>query len=342
MIHEVLEAVYSSPVACPLIKGSIKLLGRFASKFPVEAVSAETLAKHLESLGGRFQDDEILCTLVALCPKTGSLYDLVANYHLLQVDNPELFGFTGIENVLMEACMKVEIRNADVTCSTFEYNFGTKARVRRTYKAKLYDTVMRRILSKSCVVTRTKEQLQNGLNGLNGWTPPGGAGFIHGTYRLDNDILEIILDSEGDNIIPVEDISQVRSLVLYGHALKYPMTKIVKGIIQRTKNLKHFAAINVLSQEDSFDIITDADLPDLRTVIIDVPMTWAIVDVGHFDNLKDYVLSPKRMLNRIVDRFNRTIRNGLIFLFRHDLVKGDFVTTCSGDGYLEELSLIHI
>jgi hypothetical protein len=186
----------------------------------------------------------------------------------------------------------------------------------------VYDAVVKRVLYSEFYMNLkdvyTKPELWDAaVDGFDrGWK------FDGGYYRVSPGVLEMILDPEAESSVPFpeEDLRDLSGLVVYGIAHPDAMEDTPKGVLERMPGLRHFAALNVVSCDTSFQVFADVDLSELQTVTIDVTETWGdIVGVEDGGLETDQVVCPWRMANRIKQSLERPDRKGHVLIFRHDV-----------------------
>jgi hypothetical protein len=92
-------------------------------------------------------------------------------------------------------------------------------------------------------------------------------------YRLSGDTLEIVINTDdvSSPYPPIDvDITGVKNLVLFGDAFTDDLAYWLPDMLLRTPNLEAFAAVDVTSDNDSFNCVAEADLPMFHTLVIDV------------------------------------------------------------------------
>lgn len=329
-MQEILELVHSY-LPC-LAKCAIRQVGRFPKSFGTDnPTSAYELAEQLATDAD--EDVENLKNiLVALCPREGSLVHLISWLYILNADH--------ILGEAIEACVESECRAANKECRTFDQCFGTPARAKRTTMALVYEDLQSTVFYSSKMMNLYPVGIRgpetnleyNAIYGIDGWQRhiQDDGLFNISFYRIYNEVLELILDPMSSMTIPVEDLEDITSIVLYGHADPDIMRDTVGYILKQLPGLKHLAAINMVLQEDSFEVLSDRDvnLPYLETVIIDVQQSWGTIDIYHSEHKKDTVRSPWDMASDIRGYlkahrpFRWCIQNPKL-LFRHDITKSD-------------------
>ena len=319
-MNEVIEILSNRDTGCPLMHCALRQLGRFGRGFGNEGLGATLLA---EVLIHRYDSGGIGELLLALCPREGSLVPLTRSMYLL--------GRAADRDVIeavMDACVERETRLANAGCRTFAACFGTAARARRTVAGMVYDAVLQKVLTSREYIGLDhfygdeNDLREDAVNGLSGWAYDEA---MEGYYRFVYPAgLEIIVNPEAERNTPFpeEDLSAVKRLVVYGIAHPDAMRNTVEGVLERTTGLRHFAALNVVSCDDSFKVLEDVELPDLQTVTVDVREPWGDLLVLEDDDFKtDQVAYPWRMAKKIRDSLKRPHKIGPKLIFRHDILQ---------------------
>lgn len=320
-MNQILEILYNNADTCPLTKCAIRQSGRYGQAFMNDGLNACLLADDLVNhYEGTYSD--LKRQLLALCPRKGSLVPLMAELYLDKRADADML------EAVMDACVRKEVAAANAGCRSFASCFGTPARAKRTVMGMVYDAVLKEVLYSDMYMGLSDSYTQGDLwdaavHGFDrGWKFDAA---MDGYYRIYSDVLEMIVHPEaGPNApFPGEDLSDINSLVIYGVAHPDAMRNTVKGVLERTTALRHFAALNVASCDTSFEVFADVELPHLSTVVIDVTETWGELLPVEDEQLEtDQVAYPWRMANSMKESLERPDERGPILIFRHDVDHG--------------------
>ena len=347
-MNEVIEVLYNYRDCCQLAKRALRQVGRFGKLFRKQELGPDELAHELvQYYDGTFAD--LNNQLVALCPLEGSLVPLLKSLYLYgHYVNPDLL------HAVIDACVIVEARRANAECRTIATCYRTPARAKRTVLAMAYDAVRETVLlsdkySLDCLYG-TEDSLRDELDDEKwGWKFDA---HMNGYWRIteimqNGDyigyyVLEIIVRGQYMPGIPFpdEELNGVISLVIYGIARPHVMRNTVKGILQRIPGLRHFAALNVVTDEDSFDILSQVNLPELSIVLIDIQESWSNLFGDDGESYPDGVVSALNMLKNIKNAIEPN-HHCVTLIFRHDLDKSPVDSDDDEEEYTPCPGVIH-
>ena len=177
-----------------------------------------------------------------------------------------------------------------------------------------------------CSVMKSKRLLPGFLEADEGWVEEDDGDIGATYYRLSGETLEIVVhtDNVSDPYPPAEvDVIGVKNLVLFGDAYTDDLDEWLPDLLIRTPNLETFAAVDVCSDNDSFNCVADADLPMLRTLMVDVLITDEKSDVT------DPLATANELSGALRQQANR--QQTVLLMVRHDVESSDYdYERCSG------------